>query len=222
MRPTLTVQRWPIGALGIKSYSLVGTVKVASNFIIALKALACVIALAISVYPGVLNDLLFIGILLSFWVVLVVAIVGLIVVVVLARRGKFRGLRIPWMRVAVVFAVLFGTYVLLKFYVPRRIAFAASRAAFEQMVPQATPSEYQGTPLNRRLGVYKVDEYAADPRGGVYFRVHRGRDGIGPDVMSYGFAYKPNRQGTPFGAARYRVFRLGNDWYWFRASDDSY
>ena len=65
-----------------------------------------------------------------------------------------------------------------------------------------------------------VDEYTADPRGGVYFRVHRGHDGIGPDVMSYGFVYKPNRIGTPFGAAGYHLFRLGNDWYWFRASDD--
>lgn len=197
-----------------------GTVKVASNVIIALTALACLVALAISVYPGVLNDLLFIGILLSFLVVPVVGIAAVVVLVVLARKGKLRGLRIPWMRVAVVFALLFGTYVLLKFYVPRRIAFAASRASFEQMVPQAKPSDYQGAMLNRRLGVYKVDEYAADPRGGVYFRVYSGGDGIGPDRMSYGFAYKPNQKGTPFGAARYRLFRLGNEWYWFRASDD--
>ena len=200
----------------------VGTLKVASNVIIALTALACLLALGISVYPGVLNDLLFIGIFLSFLAVPVVGIVGVIVLVVLAREGKLRGLQIPWIRVAAVFALLFATYVLLKFYVPRRIAFATSRASFEQMVPQAAPSEYQGTPLNRRLGVYQVDEYAADPRGGVYFRVYSGGDGFGPDRMSYGFAHKPNQKGTPFGAARYRVFRLGNDWYWFRASDDWY
>ncbi len=199
-----------------------GTVKVASNVIIALTALVCVVALAISVYPGVLNDLLFIGILFSILIVPLVGVVGLIVLLVLALKGKLRGLRIPWKRLAVVFALLFGTYVLLTFYVPRRIAFAASRTAFEQMVPQATPSEYHGTVLNRRLGVYKVDEYAADPRGGVYFRVHIGGDGIGPNRMSYGFAYKPNQNGTPFGAARYRLFRLGSDWYWFRASDDWY
>jgi hypothetical protein len=202
--------------------SLVGTMKITFNVVIALTALACLVALAISIYPGILNDLLFIGILLSFLVVPVVGIVGVIVFLVLAHKGKLRGLRIPWKHVAVVFALLFGTYVLLKFYVPRRIAFAASRAAFEQMVPQATPSEYQGTPLNRRLGVYKVDEYAADARGGVYFRVYSGSDGIGPDRMSYGFAYKPNQEGTPFGAARYRLFWLGNDWYWFCASDDWY
>ena len=51
---------------------------------------------------------------------------------------------------------------------------------------------------------------------------HIGVDGISPDRMSYGFAYKPNAEGTPFGASRYRVFRLGDDWYWFRVSDDWY
>lgn len=196
--------------------------KVAAHVIIALTAIACLVALAISVYPGVLNDLLFVGILLSFLVVPFVGIVALVGVIALARKGMLRGVRIPRMRLAVVLVLLFGTYVLLKFYVPRRIAFAASRASFEQMVPRATPSDYRGTSLNRRLGLYNVDEYASDPRGGVYFRVYKGRDGIGPDVMSYGFAHTPNVQGTPFGAAHYRVFRLGDDWYWFRASDDWY
>lgn len=197
-------------------------VKAAANVIIALTAIACLMALAISVYPGLLNDLLFAGILLSFLVVPVAGIVALIGLIVLARKGKLRGTRVPWTRAGIVVALLFGTYILLKFYVPCRIAFAASRTSFEQMVPQATSSEYQGTPLNRRLGIYKVDKYAADPRGGVYFRVYSGGDGFGPDRMSYGFAYKPNQKGTPFGAAHYRVFRLGNDWYWFRASDDWY
>ncbi len=196
--------------------------KVATNVIIALIAIACHAALAISVYPGVLNDLLFRAVLLSFLVVPVIGLVSLVGFISWAREGKLRGLRIPWTRAAIVLALLFGTYVLLKFYVPRRVAFAASRASFEQLVPQATPSEYRGKPLNRRLGIYNVDEYAADPRGGVYFRVHIGRDGIGPDRMSYGFTYKPNQESTPFGAAHYRLFRLGNDWHWFRASDDWY
>jgi hypothetical protein len=196
--------------------------KVAANVIIALTALACLVALATSIYPGEANDLLFIGILLLFLVGPVVGIIALTGVIILARKGKLRGIRIPWMRAAVVLILLFGTYVVLKLYVPRRIAFMASSAAFEQMVSQATPSGYQGTPLNRRLGIYDVDEYASDPRGGVYFRTYQGGDGIGPDVMSYVFAHKPNRQGTPFGAAHYRVFRLGNNWYWFHASDDWY
>lgn len=194
--------------------------KVVANAIIAVTAVACLAALALNVYPGVLNDLLFLAILLSVLLVPILGLVAFIGFIVLAWKGKLRGLRIPWARGAIVMVLLLGTYVLLEFYVPRRIAFAASRASFEQMVPQATPSEYQGAPLNLWLGIYKVDEYAADPRGGVYFRVYTGGDGIGPDRMSYGFAYRPNQKGTPFGAARYRLFGLGNDWYWFRASDD--
>jgi hypothetical protein len=192
----------------------------AANVITALTAIACLLALAISVYPGVLNSVLFVGFLLSLLVIPIVCVVAFVGVIVLSRKGDSRGLRMPWFRVAVVFALLFGTYVLLKFYVPRRIAFAASRASFEEMIPQATPSLDQGTPLNRFLGLYRVDEYAADPRGGVYFRVYSYL--VFVDRMSYGFAYKPNQNGTPFGAAQYRLFSMGNDWYWFRASDDWY
>jgi len=70
------------------------------------------------------------------------------------------------------------------------------------------------------LGIYHVDEWASDQRGGVYFRTGTGPDGIGPDTMSYGFVYRPNREGSPFGASHYMVRRLGGDWYWFRASND--
>lgn len=186
---------------------------------IVLTALACLTALVVSVYPGVLNDVLLIGVLLSF---LILPAMGTVVFAVLASRGKLPRWRIPWTQVVVIFAILLGSYVVLKFYVPRRIAFAASRPAFEQMLVQATPSEYGGTALNRRLGIFIVDEYAADPRGGVYFRVYRGSDGIGPDQTSYGFVHEPNQKGTPFGAAKYRYFRLGEGWYWYRASDDWY
>jgi hypothetical protein len=204
-------------------------VKVASNIAIVLIVLGCLVVLTISVYPGALDDLLFAAILLLFLAMpivviamLIVVIVALVTLIVFARRGTMKGVTIPWRRVAIIATVLFGTYVLLKFYVPRRIAFAVSRAAFQQLVLQAPKSDRQRTPLNRRLGVYRVDEYATDPRGGVYFRVYSGGDGIGPDRMSYGFTYRPNSKGTPFGAAHYRVFGLGNDWYWFRASDDWY
>ncbi|WP_139228486.1 hypothetical protein [Planctomicrobium piriforme] len=65
-----------------------------------------------------------------------------------------------------------------------------------------------------------MKDYATDPRGGVSFRTHTSPDGIGPDTMSYGFAYHPNGEGTPFGAAGYQVRRLQNGWYWFMTSND--
>jgi len=67
-----------------------------------------------------------------------------------------------------------------------------------------------------------VDDYAGDARGTVFFRVHSGSNGIGPDVMSYGFVRHPSQQGTPFGGAGYQVFHIVDDWYWFRVSDDWY
>jgi hypothetical protein len=195
-------------------------VKAAANITILLTVLACLAALMISVYPGVLNDLLFIAVLLAAIAVPVIGIVAVIVLIVLACQGRLKHMRLPWKLAGILFAILLCTYMLLKFYIPRRIAFAASRASFEQLLVQAPVSQYPAMPLNRWLGVYRVDAYAADSRGGVYFRVYSGNDGLGPDRMSYGFAYKPNMQGTPFGAAEYRVFSLGNGWYWFRASDD--
>jgi hypothetical protein len=112
------------------------------------------------------------------------------------------------------------TYGVLKFYVPRRIAFLAVRTRFDSFVASAPVSDYGSKKLDRWIGIYHVDEYAADPRGGVYFRTGSGPDGIGPDMMSYGFVYRPNPQGTPFGATRLEIRRITQDWCWFQTSDD--
>ena len=112
--------------------------------------------------------------------------------------------------------ILLITLVLLGLDVPRRVAFFASRGAFEAYAAQSPVQEYGAAELNQWLGVFWVDEYAADPRGGVYFRVFRTAVGIGPDTMSYGFVRQPNPHGSPFGAAHYRYFPIGGGWYWFR------
>jgi hypothetical protein len=114
--------------------------------------------------------------------------------------------------------IVIVTYGLLEFDVPSRVAFAAARGAFERHLKTAPVSEARGERLGW-VGIYWVDRYAADPRGGVYFRTGSGPAG-GPDEMSYGFAYRPNGEGTPFGAAEYRVSALVGEWYWFQASDD--
>ena len=112
------------------------------------------------------------------------------------------------------------TFAMLLFYVPRRVAFMAHERAFERMLPAAPAAGSMTTTLGRRVGIYYIDEWATDERGGVYFRTGTGPDGIGPDTMSCGFAYQPNRSGSPFGASEYAVRRLFGHWYWFRASND--
>ena len=59
--------------------------KVAADVIIALTAIACLSALATSVYPGILDDLLSTAALLSFIVVPVVGIVALVGFIALGR-----------------------------------------------------------------------------------------------------------------------------------------
>ena len=185
---------------------------------VGLLSVVCLAALIVSVYPGVLQDILFVGVLLSLLLLPVVGVVGLVVLIILEYRGKLRGVRIPRRHFLVAIVLLCVTYGLLKFYIPRRIAFSFSRAAFEQLVLEGAPAGAGDV----WAGVYHVEDYESDPRGGVFFRVHTGFDGIGPDQMSYGFAFKANAEGTPFGAARYRRHRLGGGWCWFKVSDDWY
>lgn len=161
--------------------------------------------LVLSLWPGYAG---------GCWVLLALPLIALLGLAWLAAAVKARRLpAFPLRQVLVAPLVVCLTYGLLKFYVPRRVVFFACQSQFEPYLASAPVSEYQGKPLGRWLGVYRVDEYAADPRGGVYFRTGTGRDGIGPDRMSYGFAHRPNRQGSPYGAARYGTWRQSDDWY---------
>ena len=179
--------------------------------------IACLGALAISIYPGVLNDLLSLVVVL---VVLASPILLLIFVVLLYlqyRRGAQSEVPFPWKYSTLTLLILGGTYFALRPYIPRRVAFAACRPSFQRLVDEGVVDNQE---FNRRIGPYYIDECRVDERGGTYFRVYSGQDGIGPDVMSYGFCYRPNADGSPFGAAHYGVHRMGKDWYWFRVSDD--
>lgn len=182
--------------------------------------LICVMALGISIYPGVLNDLLFIGFFLSFLVVPLFIVVGGTVLAWFAWTSRLKKPDIPWKVISIALLMLISTYGMLHFYLPRRLAFLISKPAFEQIVTHLPKTKEGHAKLNQQVGIYWVDEFAVDPRGGTYFLVYAGQDGIGPDRMHYGFCYEPNREGTPFGAASYRIHHLVGDWYWFQASDD--
>ena len=180
-------------------------------------AVVCLVVLAISIYPGWLNDLFTFAVLLGFLVVPVVLAALFIFVLIQYRRGNLRLDEFPLKYILITLLMLCTTAIALRFYIPRRIAFATCRSSFQLIVDGGIVDDRE---FNRRIGPYQIDECLIDDRGGTYFRVYSGADGIGPDVMSYGFCYNPNRDGSPFGAAQYRTFRLGNGWYWFRASDD--
>ena len=117
-------------------------------------------------------------------------------------------------------AVMFITLGLLWFHVPQRVAFAICSTELKTFAERVPADRLFEKSVDIQAGSYQIDVYAGDARGGVYFRTRTGPDGIGPDTMSYGFAFRPNREGTPFGNAHYQLHHLFGDWYTFGASDD--
>lgn len=204
-------------------------IKILGKIAICITLLISVAILIISIYPGALNSFFFPVMLVSIVCVPIFAVLAIIFcgLRILGRRD-LQSIKLPWQtfvlwrEVAIIAGIVLVCYVLLKFYIPRRLAFMISQSAFEQVRVQLPISAKRNIKLNRKLGLYEVDEYAIDSRGGVYFRVFwgGGGDGLSPDTISYGFAYQPNSEGSPFGAAKYQVFYLYGDWYWFRVSDD--
>jgi hypothetical protein len=188
---------------------------------------ACIV-LGVSIWPGLLEDILLAAALLAIvWVPLVLLGVAATAAFFYRRRRSGHLDAVPRREAFAILLIAIVALLLLIFHIPRQVAFVLARASFEQIVQSAplygdtrTPVNYEGRALNMRLGLYEVDEHARHPLGGVFFRTHVGADGIGPDQMSYGFVYRPNPKATPFGSAQYSVFHIRGDWYWFRVSDD--
>ena len=103
---------------------------------------------------------------------------------------------------------------------PRSLGLMFSRSAFESIVNQVSIENIgESKWLNRYFGIYYVEQYASDIRGGVYFLTNT-KGSLSRETNSYGFVYQPNTQGSPFGNANYSYQRLIDGWYSFSASDD--
>jgi uncharacterized membrane protein len=198
--------------------------------LLKIAAVTSILLALMSAWPGVLSDFACMPLFLY-----VLTIGGWSVLLILARvvqksaepnvvaddevgAGKPLVRQRRWSIDCIVISIL--SFVLIPTGIPMRVAFLLSRPSFEQYAAMATASEHNSGPLERWLGVYYVDRYATDAGGGVYFRTHAGADGIGPDTMSCGFAFRPNPNWTPFGSARYRFMQVAGEWYVFSASDD--
>ncbi|MBD2195212.1 MULTISPECIES: hypothetical protein [Calothrix] len=202
--------------------------KLLGNIVYFTTIAVCGLVLATSIYPGALDDLSFVPFLLFFFaipIVITLGIILLLILILLAPNGnlkqlinKFPNVRIPWQGLGMIVAILLVSYILIEFNITCRLAFKLSQPAFEQMLVQAPVSGVGDMKLNRHLGLYHVDEYAADSRGGVYFRVYSSRWIF--DIISYGFVYQPNSKGSPFGTRNYQTFHLSGKWYSFRDTTD--
>jgi hypothetical protein len=177
--------------------------------------IGCLLLLGIETTPGLFSS----GLLCPcFSILLLVGAVGGWLAVWLQGVRPRQGLeRKRWMSTAG--CVVLTTALLAFTHVPQRIALWSVRDDFESLLPAAPPG-YGGAPLGRWVGCFYVDHYGADDAGGVWFRTAFHANGIGPDMMSYGFAYRPQEESCPFGGASpCGLVWLFGDWYYFAVSD---
>jgi hypothetical protein len=121
----------------------------------------------------------------------------------------------------VVLLCLIVTPLLLLTHTPRRVMFSQHRGEFEKLLEQAPPpGDRIVVRLNADLSVYWIDQWGTDARGGTYFRTVSGRVDGRADRQSFGFSYRPNPDGSPFGDAGYELHHLTGDWFSFSATDD--
>ena len=121
----------------------------------------------------------------------------------------------------VVLLCLAVSPILLGTHTPRRLVFQRHQAEFEELLGQAPLGGNRVVvPLNADLSIYWVDHCGTDARGGTYFRTVSGWADGRADRRSFGFAHRPNADGSPFGDARYEIQHLTGDWYSFSATDD--
>ena len=170
--------------------------------------------LTLSLWPGyVIGCLLF----LAYPLIALLVVVWLFIVIRALPKPAGRGERILLRQMLFAPVIVCVTFFLLVFYIPRRVAFRLCMGQFERQL-NGNPAASQPVAMNRWLGIYRVDEIGADPRGGVYFRTGTAADMI--DTISYGFAHHPNSGGSPFGNANYRLHPIAPGWYWFETSND--
>lgn len=208
--------------------------KILGPIAVILTLLVCIGLLVLGARPGVLDDVIVITLILGMLGTMILlpfaALAGVVVLWICLwkrefplPRFKLQRLRsLPWKSAGMSLGLLLATGMLLVLRVPMKLAFEGAKPQLEHLLQQlaAQPPEHQRSATMQKAGRFNIDEYAADPRGGIYFRTYTSIIIHSPDTISWGFAYRPNQQGSPFGAADYMLIPLGNDWYCFRANND--
>lgn len=184
----------------------------------------CILLLIWGIWPGLLSQYSFFILMATMFLILflLAVVVQYIFSIIRQLRKNPVDAKISFFRFILAAAILVLTAAIAWLQIPLRIPFYFCKTSFESFVKLAPTSEHVGETheLNKRLGIWYVDQYAVDPRGGTYFRIASGQEGFGPDTISYGFAFKPNLKGSPFGNARYYYSNLVGEWFYFEVSND--
>jgi hypothetical protein len=163
------------------------------------------VVLGLDMVPGVLDQFL-------VWPVYALAGVYALMAVGFGLRALVRGPNMSRAHAVVVLANIILTPYLVETRTVQAMVFERKRAQFERLVLQA-PAADRHAPvlLAADFGIFVVDRWGTDDRGGVYFR------SVETLHTSYGYAYRPNAQGSPFGDVGYELHPLAGDWYAFAA-----
>ena len=185
---------------------------ITNRIILFVTLVICVTVLSINIYSGAIDSFLLPILLVSIICMPIFIIVSIFALIVLGRRGILTKIAVPWKLIQAIAGILLVSYIMLKLYIPRRLAFMVSQSAFEQIIvdEKLTP--------NRQFSFYKVEKNTIDAGGNKYFYISsRGEGIIGIDVVSYGFTYQPNRNESSVTSS-YQLFHLYGNWNWFRVS----
>ena len=68
--------------------------------------------------------------------------------------------------------------------------------------------------LQKKLGIWNVDQCGVDEQGGVYFRIDMHEWWM--IQWSFGFACRPDERTSPFGREGYMLRPMVDDWYYFK------
>lgn len=183
--------------------------------------LGCAIAAIASAWPGLLSEATLLGFILVLVAIMSSWLWGpplLFSLWIVWRRWPPRTHFWPRKLLITALGSLLLSAALVASRWPARLGFHLHRAAFDQA---RLSLDLDAAPrlVDRPVGMYYIRYAAADPRGGTYFQT-RSMGTLGPDSVSFGFAHRPNREGSPFGQAGYRLNSMGGDWYLFMASND--
>jgi hypothetical protein len=187
------------------------------DLILCVASVVSCLLLPLSVYPGLLRELAFFGLISSpFW--LPAVCISLWVYLDTARQVRDEPEAPPLRRFRVVAVILLALNCCLLWYnVPRRLGFLHARRDFEALVLIAPRAGATSDTLERRAGLYQVHRWAADFRGGIYFATGSAPCGFKSGKLTHGFSYRPNPAGSPFGNQNYALCHMIGDWYVFLA-----
>jgi hypothetical protein len=182
-------------------------------------ALLGVMLLVLSIWPGLLDgeggQIVLVGL------VIAVVLAWLLAVFEARTPGACQASGRSRTTIVLVSSFVLGcvTLAVILVRIPCRVTFRPFRSQFADLIERSSSSPGTRMDIGRFVGPWYVDSVARDEHGGVFVRTWSTAEFA--DTLSYGFAYRPSEDRSPFGGAHYQLRPIGQDWFIFRVSDDA-